>query len=78
MILRLMIQYGLQYNKINTKYAFFEFPFLLKDDCFKKEVKMRFMNAMHSIAKMTGRDVAIAFDLSRFKTACDVGGNCVE
>ncbi|XP_060785774.1 probable bifunctional dTTP/UTP pyrophosphatase/methyltransferase protein isoform X1 [Neoarius graeffei] len=47
---------------------------VFQDDCFKKEVKMRFMNAMHSIAKMTGRDVAIAFDLSRFRTACDVGG----
>lgn len=38
---------------------------------------MRFMNAMHSIAKVTGRDVATAFDLSRFKTACDVRGSCV-
>ncbi|XP_073329429.1 probable bifunctional dTTP/UTP pyrophosphatase/methyltransferase protein isoform X1 [Pagrus major] len=39
-----------------------------------KEVKLRFMNAMHSIAKVTGKAVATAFDLSRFKTACDVGG----
>ncbi|XP_036396353.1 probable bifunctional dTTP/UTP pyrophosphatase/methyltransferase protein [Megalops cyprinoides] len=39
-----------------------------------KEVKLRFMNAMHSIAKVTGRDVAAAFDLSQFKTACDLGG----
>ncbi|KAI1899613.1 hypothetical protein AGOR_G00063590 [Albula goreensis] len=39
-----------------------------------KERKLRFMNAMHSIAKVTGRDVASAFDLSRFKTACDLGG----
>lgn len=38
---------------------------------------MRFMNAMHSIAKVSGRDVATAFDLSRFRTACDVGGYCV-
>ncbi|KAG9349582.1 hypothetical protein JZ751_028030 [Albula glossodonta] len=40
-----------------------------------KERKLRFMNAMHSIAKVTGRDVASAFDLSRFKTACDLGGD---
>lgn len=39
-----------------------------------QEVKMRFMNAMHSIAKITGRAVATAFDLSSFKTACDLGG----
>lgn len=38
------------------------------------EVKLRFMNAMHSIAKVTGKAVATAFDLSRFKTACDLGG----
>lgn len=29
---------------------------------------------MHSIAMVTGKDVATAFDLSRFKTACDLGG----
>lgn len=38
------------------------------------EVKLRFMNAMHSIAKVTGNAVATAFDLSPFKTACDLGG----
>lgn len=32
------------------------------------------MRAMHSIAKVTGKAVATAFDLSRFKTACDLGG----
>lgn len=42
--------------------------------CNKKDVRLRFMNAMHSIARATGRDVAAVFDLSRFKTACDVGG----
>ncbi|XP_072542276.1 probable bifunctional dTTP/UTP pyrophosphatase/methyltransferase protein isoform X2 [Salminus brasiliensis] len=48
---------------------------LFQDGYFKKDdVKMRFMNAMHSIAKVTGRDVATAFDLSGFKTVCDVGG----
>ncbi|XP_068574296.1 probable bifunctional dTTP/UTP pyrophosphatase/methyltransferase protein isoform X2 [Cebidichthys violaceus] len=39
-----------------------------------QEVKLRFMNAMHSVAKVTGRAVATAFDLSGFKTACDLGG----
>lgn len=39
-----------------------------------QEVKLRFMNAMHSIAKVTGETVATAFDLSSFKTACDLGG----
>lgn len=40
----------------------------------RHEVKLRFMNAMHSIAKVTGRVVATTFDLSPFKTACDLGG----
>ncbi|XP_071335633.1 probable bifunctional dTTP/UTP pyrophosphatase/methyltransferase protein isoform X2 [Trachinotus anak] len=39
-----------------------------------QEVKLRFMNAMHSIAKVTGKAVATAFDLSSYKTACDLGG----
>ncbi|XP_072252693.1 probable bifunctional dTTP/UTP pyrophosphatase/methyltransferase protein [Leuresthes tenuis] len=39
-----------------------------------KEVKLRFMNAMHSYAKVTATVVATAFDLSSFKTACDLGG----
>lgn len=39
-----------------------------------QEVKLRFMTAMHSIARVTGKAVATAFDLSRFKTACDLGG----
>ncbi|XP_069035058.1 probable bifunctional dTTP/UTP pyrophosphatase/methyltransferase protein isoform X2 [Lepisosteus oculatus] len=39
-----------------------------------KEKTLRFMNAMHSIAKVTAGDVATAFDLSHFKTACDLGG----
>uniref|UniRef100_A0A4W6DFU9 Acetylserotonin O-methyltransferase-like n=1 Tax=Lates calcarifer TaxID=8187 RepID=A0A4W6DFU9_LATCA len=37
-------------------------------------VKLRFMSAMHSIAKVTGKSVATAFDLSGYKTACDLGG----
>lgn len=40
----------------------------------KDEVKLRFMDAMHSIARVTGKDVATAFDLSPYKTACDIGG----
>lgn len=51
------------------------FFYLLKDVNLKKEAMMRFMNAMHSIAKVTGRDVATAFDLSDYRTACDVGGS---
>lgn len=39
-----------------------------------QDIKLRFMSAMHSIAKVTGKAVATAFDLSRFKTACDLGG----
>ncbi|XP_035031065.1 probable bifunctional dTTP/UTP pyrophosphatase/methyltransferase protein isoform X1 [Hippoglossus stenolepis] len=39
-----------------------------------QEIKLRFMRAMHSIAKVTGKDVATAFDLSTFKSACDLGG----
>ncbi|XP_034042531.1 probable bifunctional dTTP/UTP pyrophosphatase/methyltransferase protein [Thalassophryne amazonica] len=39
-----------------------------------QEVKLRFMRAMHSIAKVAGNAVATAFDLSRYNTACDLGG----
>ncbi|XP_019340977.1 probable bifunctional dTTP/UTP pyrophosphatase/methyltransferase protein isoform X7 [Alligator mississippiensis] len=38
------------------------------------EVKQRFMAAMHSIAKLTAKDVVTAFDLSQFRSACDLGG----
>lgn len=48
---------------------------VIQDVNLKKEDVMRhFMNAMHSIANVTGKDVATAFNLSRFRTACDVGG----
>uniref|UniRef100_A0A672PRN6 Acetylserotonin O-methyltransferase-like n=1 Tax=Sinocyclocheilus grahami TaxID=75366 RepID=A0A672PRN6_SINGR len=40
----------------------------------KDEVKIRFMDAMHSIARLTGKDVATAFDLSPYNMACDNGG----
>ncbi|XP_037343752.2 probable bifunctional dTTP/UTP pyrophosphatase/methyltransferase protein [Pungitius pungitius] len=39
-----------------------------------QEVKLRFLDAMHSIAAVTGPAVATAFDLTGFKTACDLGG----
>uniref|UniRef100_A0A8C0JEI4 Acetylserotonin O-methyltransferase n=1 Tax=Chelonoidis abingdonii TaxID=106734 RepID=A0A8C0JEI4_CHEAB len=39
-----------------------------------KEAKQHFMTAMHSIAKLTARDVATAFDLSPFRSVCDLGG----
>ncbi|XP_074848442.1 putative bifunctional dTTP/UTP pyrophosphatase/methyltransferase protein isoform X2 [Carettochelys insculpta] len=38
------------------------------------EAKQRFMTAMHSIARLTAKDVAAAFDLSQFRSACDLGG----
>uniref|UniRef100_A0A2K5IDG6 Acetylserotonin O-methyltransferase n=1 Tax=Colobus angolensis palliatus TaxID=336983 RepID=A0A2K5IDG6_COLAP len=38
------------------------------------EMQLRFMQAMHGVAKLTARQVATAFDLSRFSSACDVGG----
>ncbi|NXD07482.1 ASML protein, partial [Nothocercus nigrocapillus] len=47
---------------------------LFKDYCQSHEVKQCFMAAMHSIAQLTARDVATAFDLSQFKSACDLGG----
>ncbi|XP_051938439.1 probable bifunctional dTTP/UTP pyrophosphatase/methyltransferase protein isoform X1 [Hippocampus zosterae] len=39
-----------------------------------QEVKLRFMKAMHSFARVSGKAVATAFDLSAFKSACDLGG----
>ncbi|XP_061647953.1 probable bifunctional dTTP/UTP pyrophosphatase/methyltransferase protein isoform X2 [Phyllopteryx taeniolatus] len=39
-----------------------------------REAKLKFMKAMHSIAQVTGRAVATAFDLSAFESACDLGG----
>ncbi|XP_063491218.1 probable bifunctional dTTP/UTP pyrophosphatase/methyltransferase protein isoform X6 [Symphalangus syndactylus] len=38
------------------------------------ETRLRFMQAMHGMAKLTARQVATAFDLSCFSSACDVGG----
>ena len=39
--------------------------------------KLRFMKAMHSIAGVAVPAVVAAFDLSRFKTVCDIGGECM-
>ena len=38
--------------------------------------KMRFMKAMHGIAGVAAPAIIAAFDLSRFKAACDLGGGC--
>ncbi|KAM9342698.1 putative bifunctional dTTP/UTP pyrophosphatase/methyltransferase protein [Pholidichthys leucotaenia] len=47
----------------------------LKDTlCSNQEDKMKFMKAMHCIANITGKSIATAFDLSNYKTACDLGG----
>ncbi|KFU92263.1 N-acetylserotonin O-methyltransferase-like, partial [Chaetura pelagica] len=47
---------------------------LFKDDHYKMEVARCFLAALHCIDHLTARDVATAFDLSQFKSACDLGG----
>lgn len=42
--------------------------------CNSEEAKIKFMHAMHSSAKVAATAVATAFDLSSYKTGCDVGG----
>lgn len=39
-----------------------------------QDSKLQFMGAMHCISKLTAHQVATAFDLSRFTSACDLGG----
>ncbi|XP_032474687.1 probable bifunctional dTTP/UTP pyrophosphatase/methyltransferase protein isoform X4 [Phocoena sinus] len=39
-----------------------------------KELTLQFMRAKHSLSKLTAHHVATAFDLSRFASACDLGG----
>lgn len=39
-----------------------------------KHKTLQFMRAMHGLAMLTARQVATAFDLSRFTSACDLGG----
>lgn len=34
------------------------------------------MRAKHGLAKLTARQVATALDLSRFSSACHLGGTC--
>ncbi|XP_054576182.1 probable bifunctional dTTP/UTP pyrophosphatase/methyltransferase protein [Eptesicus fuscus] len=48
----------------------------LFQDCFyqSQDRKLQFLRAMHSLGKLTARHVATAFDLSRFTSACDLGG----
>ncbi|XP_075710115.1 putative bifunctional dTTP/UTP pyrophosphatase/methyltransferase protein isoform X2 [Rhinoderma darwinii] len=38
------------------------------------EVKERFMRVMHCVLKITARDIVMAFDLSKYSSACDLGG----
>ncbi|KAF6072910.1 acetylserotonin O-methyltransferase like [Phyllostomus discolor] len=46
-------------------------------ECFYKnrEKKLQFMRAMHGHTKVAARQVATAFDLSGFTSACDLGGS---
>ncbi|XP_071076470.1 probable bifunctional dTTP/UTP pyrophosphatase/methyltransferase protein isoform X2 [Desmodus rotundus] len=39
-----------------------------------KEKKLQFMRAMHGLINVAARQAATAFDLSRFSSACDLGG----
>ncbi|XP_066132095.1 probable bifunctional dTTP/UTP pyrophosphatase/methyltransferase protein isoform X2 [Saccopteryx bilineata] len=39
-----------------------------------QDSQLQFMRAVHSLSKVTARRVATAFDLSRFSSACDLGG----
>nr|XP_030693105.1 probable bifunctional dTTP/UTP pyrophosphatase/methyltransferase protein isoform X2 [Globicephala melas] len=39
-----------------------------------RELTLQFMRAKHSLSKLTAHHVATAFDLSRFASACDLGG----
>uniref|UniRef100_A0A8C0DGY7 Acetylserotonin O-methyltransferase n=1 Tax=Balaenoptera musculus TaxID=9771 RepID=A0A8C0DGY7_BALMU len=48
-----------------------------EEPCFhhqSREMTLQFMRAMHSLSKLTTHHVATAFDLSRFTSACDLGG----
>ena len=48
-----------------------------KDMYKDEEDRLRFMGAMHSSARSSCHAVAGAFDLSEFKTCCDLGGRTV-
>lgn len=45
--------------------------------CRSDEEMVKFMQLMNSIWNICGNDVVTAFDLSPFKTICDLGGKCV-
>ncbi|XP_019486557.1 PREDICTED: N-acetylserotonin O-methyltransferase-like protein [Hipposideros armiger] len=47
---------------------------LLQDSCPGPDARLCLMKAKHGLAKLTARQVATAFDLSRFSSACDLGG----
>ncbi|CAI5772187.1 bifunctional dTTP UTP pyrophosphatase methyltransferase [Podarcis lilfordi] len=69
--LELAVKEGTALNQIFEKKA----EDCIQDFCCQTtEAKQRFMSAMHSISKLTARDVAVAFDLSQFRAACDLGG----
>ncbi|XP_053243280.1 probable bifunctional dTTP/UTP pyrophosphatase/methyltransferase protein isoform X2 [Podarcis raffonei] len=69
--LELAVKEGTPLNQIFEKKA----EDCIQDLCCQTtEAKQRFMSAMHSISKLTARDVAVAFDLSQFRAACDLGG----
>lgn len=46
--------------------------------CRSDEEMVKFMQLMNSIWNICGKDVVTAFDLSPFKTICDLGGKCVR
>ncbi|XP_058569384.1 probable bifunctional dTTP/UTP pyrophosphatase/methyltransferase protein isoform X2 [Neofelis nebulosa] len=45
-----------------------------EDPSQSRDRRLRFMRAMHGLTQLTARQVATAFDLSRFTSACDLGG----
>ncbi|XP_032985965.1 probable bifunctional dTTP/UTP pyrophosphatase/methyltransferase protein isoform X1 [Rhinolophus ferrumequinum] len=47
---------------------------LLQDSCPGRDARLCFMRAKHGLAKLTAHQVATALDLSRFTSACHLGG----
>lgn len=70
------LESAVQEGRSQREKAFSNKPKDMLQDALHKsqEAKLRFMNAMHSVAKVTGKTLATAFDLSSYKTACDLGG----
>uniref|UniRef100_H0X0D5 Acetylserotonin O-methyltransferase like n=1 Tax=Otolemur garnettii TaxID=30611 RepID=H0X0D5_OTOGA len=50
------------------------FPLFQNTSLQTREDKLQFVGAMHSLGKLTTRQVVTAFDLSPFASACDLGG----